>query len=242
MKKILTIILLCCSLLCVCVFSACGESSSTANSTPGEFKESTDPNETTPNSYFRFNLLENGTYEIFARYHDMPNRLVIPSSYNGKSVTKIGDTFGGNTENDCLNRSVEEIVLPNTITEIGKYAFFYYSSLRSVTIPSSVQTIGALSFAGCGELESITIPDGVRSLDQSFYRCTKLVSVTIPASMESFDYSTFGFCESLISITFKGTKAQWNAIEKYSSSNDGLWNRSTGNYTIHCTDGDIAKE
>jgi hypothetical protein len=29
---------------------------------------------------------------------------------------------------------------------------------------------------------------------------------------------------------------QWNAISK-----GGSWNRNTGNYTVHCTDGDIGK-
>ena len=37
-------------------------------------------------------------------------------------------------------------------------------------------------------------------------------------------------------ITYTGTQAQWNAISKGSN-----WNYNTGSYTIHCTDGDIAK-
>jgi len=49
--------------------------------------------------------------------------------------------------------------------------------------------------------------------------------------------SAFSYCSRLTSISFNGTMAQWNAIEK----ND-YWNVDTGNYTIHCTDGDIAKD
>ena len=49
------------------------------------------------------------------------------------------------------------------------------------------------------------------------------------------DYA-FHYCTSLTSITFKGTKAQWNAISK-----SDYWNAYTGSYTIHCTDGDISK-
>jgi len=48
--------------------------------------------------------------------------------------------------------------------------------------------------------------------------------------------SAFCLCSGLVSITFDGTKAEWIAIVK-----DGYWNDSTGNYTVHCTDGDIAK-
>ena len=39
---------------------------------------------------------------------------------------------------------------------------------------------------------------------------------------------------NLTSITFNGTKAQWNAISKGYG-----WNFYTGNYTVHCTDGDM---
>ncbi len=52
----------------------------------------------------------------------------------------------------------------------------------------------------------------------------------------SVDQYVFEYCSSLTSITFSGTKAQWDAIEKVDD-----WNYNTGNYTIHCTDGDIQK-
>lgn len=47
----------------------------------------------------------------------------------------------------------------------------------------------------------------------------------------------FYHCSSLTSITFNGTKQQWNAISK-----GYRWNDNTGAYTIHCTDGDVPKE
>ena len=48
--------------------------------------------------------------------------------------------------------------------------------------------------------------------------------------------SAFNICTGLTSITYQGTKAQWNAISKESN-----WNSNTGIYTIHCTDGDLTK-
>ena len=50
------------------------------------------------------------------------------------------------------------------------------------------------------------------------------------------DYYALENCVNLTNIIYKGTKAQWKEIEKYSA-----WNRNTGNYTITCTDGTISK-
>lgn len=85
------------------------------------------------------------------------------------------------------------------------------------------------------EMTSIVIPDGVTSIgDNAFYNCSSLTSVTIGDGVTSISNSAFSGCSSLTDITFAGTKAQWKAIEKGYS-----WNNNTGNYTIHCTDGDI---
>lgn len=94
-----------------------------------------------------------------------------------------------------------------------------------------------MTFQECLALASIIIPDGVKTLDDyCFTYCTSLKNITIPASIETIDEGAFSGCSALSSITFKGTKAQWNAIEKGTD-----WNEKTGNYTVHCTDGDIAK-
>ena len=50
------------------------------------------------------------------------------------------------------------MTIPDSVTSIGSYAFYYCIGLTSITIPDSVKNIGSGAFSGCSSLESITIP------------------------------------------------------------------------------------
>lgn len=153
-------------------------------------------------------------------------------------------TVGGNCFKDCSSLTTVNW-LATACTSAGKPVpgssskpiFKGCSNLATVNIGDNVTTITPYTFFGCTGLTSITIPDSVMSIGtEAFYNCTGLTSITIGKGVTSIgSYAVYG-CAGLTSITFNGTIAQWNAISKGSS-----WNSNTGNYTIHCTDGDIPK-
>ncbi len=55
----------------------------------------------------------------------------------------------------------EDIVIPDTVTDINMGIFYKCVSLKSLTLPSSIKSIGAYAFAGCENLSSINIPKSV---------------------------------------------------------------------------------
>ena len=95
-----------------------------------------------------------------------------------------------------------EYTIPDSVTTIGNWAFYFCSSLTSVTIPDSVTTIGDEAFVECHSLTSITIGDSVTTIgDYAFYGCTSLTSVTIPNSVTTIGWYAFYYCTSLTSVT-----------------------------------------
>ena len=94
------------------------------------------------------------------------------------------------------------MTIGNSVTSIGKYAFYGCSGLKSVTIPKSITSIGEGVFAWCSGLTSITIPNSVKTIDtDAFYECGALTSVTIPNSVTSIGHYAFYKCTGLTSVT-----------------------------------------
>ena len=97
---------------------------------------------------------------------------------------------------------IKDLVIPNSVTSIGNYAFFDCDDLISVTIPNSVTSIGGGAFSSCSGLTSVTIPNSVTSIGNSaFSVCSGLTSVTIPNSVTSIGPSAFSYCKGLTSVT-----------------------------------------
>ena len=153
--------------------------------------------------------------------------VVIPDIYEGLPVTSIGDmAFDGCT-------SLTSVTIPDSVTSIGEYVFEDCTSLTSVTIGDGVTSIGRGSFYGCSSLTGVVIPEGVTALIlDTFRKCSNLASVIIPSSVTTINFYVFAYCTNLTNITFNGTVAQWEAIDKREA-----WNHKTPAEYIQCSDG-----
>lgn len=166
--------------------------------------------EATPDSYFAFTLLPDGTYEIKAKDKDnLPQMVRLPSYYNGKPVTIIGDyAFSG-----CS--SLTSITIPYGVTNIGSYAFELCSSLTSITIPDSVTSIGDATFWGCSSLKNITVSKGnkvyhsegnclIETASKTLITGCKTSVIPTDGSVTSIGDSAFAGC-NITNVTFENT-------------------------------------
>jgi hypothetical protein len=112
------------------------------------------------------------------------------------SLTSItvssGNTAYASEDGVLFNKSKTEIIqypagktgstynIPNSVTTIGKGAFFDCRSLTSITIPNSVTTIGEYAFLNCSSLTSITISNSVTTIGKwAFSGCSSLKNVVV---------------------------------------------------------------
>ena len=109
--------------------------------------------------------------------------------------------------------SLTNITIPNSVTSIGDYAF-WYCNLKNITIPNGVTSIGYSAFYRCTSLTNITIPNSVTSIgDFAFNECTSLTNIAIPDSVTSIGDHAFYKCDSLSVLCKSNSYAEQYAKE-----------------------------
>ena len=216
--------------------------------------------------YSNGNVLVRGSGEMYNYDTDgnvspLRNNNDIQSVVVDEGITSVGEYVFGNCQN------MKNITLPTTLTSIGRATFMqgdgYIDTvygLTEITIPSKVTTIADSAFWGTA-IESLTIPETVTEIGQYVCRdCSKLKSVTmngtvigeymfvscirlssfiIGKKLKKICSNAFNYCSALKTITYDGTLADWQKIEK-SPNWDGkrvMDVAQSGLVKIQCTDG-----
>ncbi len=111
-------------------------------------------------------------------------RIIFPDMLTAISINygSLNQLKGGNNAQYYIGSELfnpEEIIIPESMTEIPDYVFSGWSQLKKVTFHDKVRSIGQGAFRGCS-LTEVIIPNSVRSIGTAaFEDCKLLESVWI---------------------------------------------------------------
>ena len=118
-----------------------------------------------------------------------PGQDILTLYYNNKNAEEV--------KKQIRNSKVPvHVIVEDSVTDIGEYAFSGCSGLTSITIPDSVTRIGYGAFKDCSGLTSITIPGSVTSIERNegesinsnaFSGCSGLTSITVAEGNRTYD-------------------------------------------------------
>jgi uncharacterized repeat protein (TIGR02543 family) len=125
-----------------------------------------------------YELINDDTeYEVSIGDVESLTSVSIPKFYQGIKVTRIANQGFAYVE------MMNEIILPNTIVEIGNGAFLNAYDLQNLVIPASVEIIGNTAFRGCYSLEFFSVSEVspfLSSVDGVLYNEDQSVLIRYP--------------------------------------------------------------
>ncbi len=128
--------------------------------------------------------------------------LVIPAEHKGLPVIGIGDeAFVYHYED------ITGVVIPDSVTYIGSYAFACCQKLHTVVIGKGVKTIGDYAFNCTYALENLTWGSNIQTIGSWAFEGARFTEIVLPDSVETVGSYAFYDCRMMTSFTF-GSKTR----------------------------------
>ncbi|MBO4561497.1 MAG: leucine-rich repeat domain-containing protein [Bacteroidaceae bacterium] len=144
--------------------------------------------------------------DSFLSRPNIPSYAIVKTSYHG--VVKIPETVTFDSTvftvagiNSAAFRGCEnlnQVIIPNSVKEIGLNAFQDCKNLDVIGLPEGINVIGDYAFSGCAKLTRISLPKSLTGLnDGTFKGCSNLWCVFIPKSVSRLQKEVFSGCVQL---------------------------------------------
>lgn len=107
------------------------------------------------------------------------------------------------------NKEITDLIIPNEISTIKRYAFIGCRSIKSVKIHSNVTRIEGRAFDNCSSLISVVIGDGIRSIGSNAFSYSPInevycYSATPPQLSNYYYFKDYGYRDHETYHTFNG--------------------------------------
>ena len=104
---------------------------------------------------------------------------------------------------------IEELVVPEGVTELKRCAFMGCLRLKKLSLPSTLKTIGPNAFWGCKALEELNLPANLETIGEgAFQGCESLTSLTLPAKVKKLGFGAFWGCSGLERVQCLGRRPE----------------------------------
>ena len=128
-------------------------------------------------------------------FRDYPVKKIALHGFHFKIYNYTYDKY----ENDCVwyngrgcNEITKSLQLPKYLEMIDQYAFWCWTSLEELVIPEGVTEIAYSAFKDCKGLKRVTFPDGLKTIGAGAFANTALETLDLPDTLTSIGVGAFG--------------------------------------------------
>ena len=120
------------------------------------------------------------------------------------SVTiSSGITHIGANSFNYYYTNIETVSIPDSVTSIGRYAFYYCINLTTADLSDNITEIGDYAFYYCEKLDIPNFPHNIQYIGEAaFQKCLGLTELTIPDSVTSIGNRAFASCQNMETLNF----------------------------------------
>lgn len=125
---------------------------------------------------------------VIPDYFDgLPVTKIADYAFSSRDVRKRPNPITGAYCND----SVSIVMLNTNLESVGRYALSGFTGVSLLVIPDSVIEIGAYAFYGCSHLENVSLPKNLKVIPEGCFSDCALKYVEFPGSLEEIGAGAF---------------------------------------------------
>ena len=128
-------------------------------------------------------------YNFYQSFYEIRHLIVDGATTIGKNAFRGTD--------------VETVIMSDSVTTIGEYAFGSCSRLTSIEFSSDLTTIVKDAFEGTTALKSVDLPDGLVEIGQNAFYDSGITSITIPSGVRTLGATAFEMCRYLEEVVIE---------------------------------------
>ncbi|MCR5461993.1 MAG: leucine-rich repeat domain-containing protein [bacterium] len=125
------------------------------------------------------------------------SRETVAQTINSIKVLAGTEIIEGKAFSGCI--LVSEIIIPETVTEIGEEAFKGCGGIETLALPNGLTKAGKYAFADCGKLVIDALPENVVLISEGLFQNDSSISTfTINENITSIGAHAFDGCSNLV--------------------------------------------